>query len=125
LFPTFNNNGTWTSGFHTRAFREGVKKLARFIKRKRSSDHHAPEDHLFPEKFSQKEIFSQQKKKPSQVPGSGFQEVETVSGSRFHVSGSDQGNGHWQCLTGCHLPETRNLKPETVFSGTRIALSPA
>jgi len=27
----FNNNGTWTSGFHTRAFREGVKKLARFM----------------------------------------------------------------------------------------------
>jgi uridine phosphorylase len=30
----FNNNGTWTSGFHTRAFREGVKKLARFMKEK-------------------------------------------------------------------------------------------
>ncbi len=30
----FNNNGTWTSGFHTRAFREGVKKLARFMNEK-------------------------------------------------------------------------------------------
>jgi len=30
----FTNNGTWASGFHTRTFSEGVKKLARFINEK-------------------------------------------------------------------------------------------
>lgn len=28
------NNGTWTSGFHTRPFKEGVKKLSRFMSEK-------------------------------------------------------------------------------------------
>lgn len=30
----FSNNGTWTSGFHTKAFREGTRKLARFMNEK-------------------------------------------------------------------------------------------